>query len=127
MRAKSLRWYYLSVDILELYFFHVVVNCICRTSLYNLMMLTSECHSLDMDRNFLFLLPPTSIYLFKVNNKNTRKLSKICSKLTIKIPEERLWRRSGVFIVNFEHISQLLLSIAEFEQVNVCWGLLNSW
>ena len=27
------------------------------------------------------------IYLFKVNNKNTRKGCEICSKLTIKTPE----------------------------------------
>ena len=33
----------------------------------------------------------------------------ICSKLTIKMPERRHWRRSGIFIVNFEHISHLLL------------------
>ena len=33
----------------------------------------------------------------------------ICSKLTIKTPERRLCRRSGVFFVNFEHISQLLV------------------
>ena len=33
----------------------------------------------------------------------------ICSKLTIKIPERRQWRRSGIFIVNFEHISHLAL------------------
>ena len=32
-----------------------------------------------------------------------------CSKLTIKTPERRYWRRSGVFIVNFEHISHLVL------------------
>ena len=44
------------------------------------------------------------IYLLKVNDKNTRKRSEICSKLTIKTPERRQWRRSGIFIVNFEHI-----------------------
>ena len=33
----------------------------------------------------------------------------ICSKLTIKIPERRDWRRSGIFVVNFEHISRLAL------------------
>ena len=32
-----------------------------------------------------------------------------CSKLTIKIPERRQWRHSGVFIVKFEHISHLVL------------------
>ena len=30
---------------------------------------------------------PANIYLFKVNNKNTRKRCEICSKLTIKTPE----------------------------------------
>ena len=32
-----------------------------------------------------------------------------CSKLTIKTPQRRHSRRSGVFIVNFEHISHLAL------------------
>ena len=50
-----------------------------------------------------------NIYLFKANNRNTRKRCEICSKWTIKLPEQRHWRRSGVFIINFEHISHLLL------------------
>ena len=49
-----------------------------------------------------------SRYLHKVNNKNTRTRCEISSKLTIKTPERRLWCRSGVFIINFEHISQLV-------------------
>ena len=32
-----------------------------------------------------------------------------CPKLTIKISEQSHWRCSGVFIVNFEHISYLVL------------------
>ena len=44
--------------------------------------------------------------MFKVNNRNTRSRFEICSKLTIKIPEQR---RSGISIVNFEHISHLAL------------------
>ena len=52
---------------------------------------------------------PVGIYLLKVNNKNSRARCKICSKLTIKTPERRHWRWSGVFIVNFEHISHLVL------------------
>ena len=52
---------------------------------------------------------PAGIYLFKVNNRNTRTRYEICSKLTINTPERRQWRRSGVFIVNFEHISYLVL------------------
>ena len=30
---------------------------------------------------------PGNIYLFKVNNRNTRKRCEICSKLVIKTPE----------------------------------------
>ena len=52
---------------------------------------------------------PGNIYLFKINNKNTRKRCEICSELTIKTPEWRHWRRSGVFIVNFELILHLFL------------------
>ena len=52
---------------------------------------------------------PAKIYLLKVNNRDTRKRCKISSKLTIKTPERRHWRRSDVFIVNFEHISHLFL------------------
>ena len=37
---------------------------------------------------------PEDSYLFKVNNRNTRTMCEICSKLTIKI-------RSGFFIANF--------------------------
>ena len=44
--------------------------------------------------------------MFKVNNRNTRTKCEICSKLGIKTPQRRHWRRSGVF-VNFEHILHL--------------------
>ena len=47
--------------------------------------------------------------MFKVNNRNTRKRCEIRSKLIIKKPERRQSRRSGVFIVNFEHVSHLFL------------------
>ena len=39
----------------------------------------------------------------------TPEQRKICSKLTIKTPEQRQWRRAGVLIVNFDHISHLVL------------------
>ena len=52
---------------------------------------------------------PSGIYLLKVNNRNTRTRCSIYSKLTIKTPEGRPRRRSGVFIVNFENIPQLVL------------------
>ena len=52
---------------------------------------------------------PAGIYLLKVNNRNTRTRCEICSKLTINTPEQRQLRLSGVFIVNSEHISHLIL------------------
>ena len=39
----------------------------------------------------------------------TRKRCEIFLKLTIKTPERRRWRHSGVFIANFEHTLQLFL------------------
>ena len=48
---------------------------------------------------------PAGSYMFKVNNKNTTARCEMFSKLTIKTPE-----RSSVFIVNFEHISHLVLA-----------------
>ena len=48
--------------------------------------------------------------MFKDNNNgNTRARCEICPKLIIKIPGRRHWRRSGVFIVIFEHISDIVL------------------
>ena len=52
---------------------------------------------------------PAGIYLLTVNNRSTTTSCEICSKLTTKTPERRHWRRFGVFIVNFEYISQLVL------------------
>ena len=52
---------------------------------------------------------PKNIYLFKVNNRNTRKRCKICSKLMLKTPKRRHWHCSSVFIDNFEHLSHLFL------------------
>ena len=71
------------------------------------------------------LSSPASIYLRKVNNRNTRKRCEICSKLTIKTPKRRQWRRFGVFIVNFEHISHLCssVSVVNFEHVIAGWVL----
>ena len=52
--------------------------------------LTAKCMEMLNNAN------PVGIYLLKVNKRNTRTRCEICSKLTR--------RRSGVFIVNFEHI-----------------------
>ena len=57
---------------------------------------------------FSWHLDPVGIYLFKavMEKQNNRE---VCLKLTIKTPERRHWRRSGVFIVNFKQISRIVL------------------
>ena len=45
----------------------------------------------------------------KLTIETLEQRCEIYSKLTIEIPERRHWRRSGIFIVNFEHISHLVL------------------
>ena len=52
---------------------------------------------------------PMGIYLLNVNNRNTTTRCEIFPKLTIKTPERRYWRRSGVFFVKFKPISHLVL------------------
>ena len=53
-------------------------------------------HFLDFNHS------PAGIYLFKVNNRTTRTICEIYSKLTMRASERRQVRRSNVFIVNFE-------------------------
>ena len=58
---------------------------------------------------------PANIYLFKGNDRNTRKRCEIYSKLTIKTPERRQWQkpnkslktseRPAVSTVNFSSTS----------------------
>ena len=44
--------------------------------------------------------------LVQSNNRSIISICKICSKLTVKTPERHQWGCTGVFIVNFEQISQ---------------------
>ena len=58
----------------------------------------------------LFKGAPTNIYWFKVINRNIRKWWEICSNSATKTPKRRpdiRRRRSSVFDVNFEQISNL--------------------
>ena len=52
---------------------------------------------------------PANIYLLKVNNRKTRATCEVNNKDTRMTPERRQGCRSGVFTVNFEHISHLAL------------------
>ena len=57
----------------------------------------------------IILISPANIYFVIVNSRNTREMCELYSKLTIKTPEQRQWRRFSVFIVNFEHIKHFFL------------------
>ena len=61
----------------------------------------------NKNRNF-----PAGNYMFKVNNRNTRTRCEIC-----------YWCRSGVFIVNCEHISPLVLVflLLTLSRLNAGW------
>ena len=43
------------------------------------------------------------IYLLKANNRNTRTRCEICSKLTIKLPEQRQWPITLLLTLNMFH------------------------
>ena len=60
----------------------------------------------------------------KLTTETLEQRCEICSKLTIKTPKRRQWRRFGVFIVNFEHISHLCssVSIVNFEHIIAGWA-----
>ena len=63
--------------------------------------------------------------MFEVNNRNTRARCEVYLILTIKTPERRHWRVSGVFIVKFEYIFSPSSSVynVNFEQVNAGWAV----
>ena len=83
----------------------------------------SFCKIFTLNRFFTFLKQLSFICLLKFNNRISRKRCEICLKLTIKTPERRHWRRTGVFIVNFERISHLfLVFLLMLEQVNKLVG-----
>ena len=60
---------------------------------------------------------PANIFMFKVTNRDTRKMCEICSKLKIKTPELLIY-----YSAPFSSVS-----IVEFEQVNVSWVLFFCW
>ena len=65
---------------------------ICRDQLYSRVVYHSVDNILTQrlkETSLKKLNNPANICLFKVNNRNTRKRFEICSKLTIKTPEQR--------------------------------------
>ena len=59
--------------------------------------------------------------MIKVKKKTKRTDCGICSELIIKTPKRCLFRCSGVFIVSFEHILQLLLVFLSQLLTDECW------
>ena len=112
-----------SVYILTLHWFAMLIRGVIITwgeSLFNSLLWLGESHfslvyydwgshNLEGAKIISYTKAPAGNYMFKVNNRNTRKKCEICSKLRIKTPEWRQWRRSGAFIVNFEDISHYAL------------------
>ena len=69
---------------------------------------------------FVISSVPTTNYVFKVGNWNTRTRCQNCSRLRVKTQERCEWSRPSVFIVNCKHISNFLL-IIDFQQAKACW------
>ena len=53
--------------------------------------------------------PAVTFTCLKLTIETLEQGVKICSKLAMKTPERRYWGHYGIFIVNFEHISHLVL------------------
>ena len=73
-------------------------------SFYTQNMLWRSCKVALTKKNYL-----AGIYLFKVDNENTKTMSEICTKLATKIPEWRHRWPSSVFIINSEQTSHIFM------------------
>ena len=62
-----------------------------------------------------------NIYLFKINDRDTRKTCEICSKLTIKTTERLLYCELRTYFTPSSSAS-----IADFELINVYWEHVNT-
>ena len=84
-------------------------------------------HSHKKRKDFPFLMTmikPTIFRQLQSSNGSTWKRCEIGLELTIETPERRYWRLSGIFIVNFEHISLLVLVfLMLYEQANARWAM----
>ena len=105
--TKDVNWTYIrrSEDVQDTFCTSCVrsICALCPGGLENCILIYSK-----MTKTYLNLLVfLTCIYLFKVNNGNTRAMCEICQK-NIKDTRTSI-TSSGGFIVTFEHISHLFL------------------
>ena len=74
--------------------FHSCNKAFLRTIIENKeLMYAGHTHFFNILLRYYLHPIPAGIYLFNVNNENTRTTSDICSEFTIKTPEQRQWRR----------------------------------
>ena len=65
---------------------------------------------------------PLGIYVLKVNNRNTRKRSEICSKLTMKKQNDVSYVVLVFLSLTMKYLTPFSsVFIVDFEQVNVSW------
>ena len=77
---------------------------ICRSNIYIYIYIFSIIEIVHLELYVELFKYPANIYLFKLNKRHVRTKCGMYSILVIKTTERRHSRRSGVFIVNFEHI-----------------------
>ena len=94
-------------------------NLIKSTMLYNLLFNDKTFYKTQVAFSTFF---PAGIYFFKVGNGNTRTMWNLFKVNNKDTPDRRHWRRSGVFVVNFEQTSNCSgVSIVEFEKLSASW------
>ena len=79
-----------------------------------------QSHYCRLRTDFKLMKSQSAITCSNLNNRNTRTRCEISSELILKTPERRHWRRSVVFIVNFEHIPHLVLVFLLLTWVGKC-------
>ena len=80
-------------------------KCIARWILVTAKLNKRYCKTLFQEVVFLIWSFPARNYLFNVSYWRTKTRYENCSKLRTKIQKWCQWHRSGVFVVNCEHIS----------------------
>ena len=84
-------WWQLYSTILTFYLYMHIRRYLLFFSNVDIILVFYVFFSISMWPFYLDCLCPTGIYLLQFSNGNTRTMCKICSKLSIKTPEQRQW------------------------------------